>query len=90
MTINSIITATSSASDRFHNDSNLITCDRCGCVIEGESFIATLQLVKRLVDVCMTSSLDQLRALTWQELIGDEYEELTAYCALRQEGRGSR
>lgn len=48
-----------------------------------ETFIATLQLVKRLVNVCMTSSLDQLRALTWQELIGDEYEELTAYCALR-------
>ena len=48
-----------------------------------ETFIATLQFCKRFVDVCTSSTLDDLNCITWEELIGDEYEELTAYCKKR-------
>lgn len=48
-----------------------------------ETFIATLQFCKRLVDICIKSSLQELQTMTWEDLVGNEYEELNAYCKKR-------
>ncbi len=48
-----------------------------------ETFLATLQFVKRLVDVCITADEAALRSMTWEELTDTEYPELKAYLAKR-------
>lgn len=48
-----------------------------------ETFIATLQLCERLVDTCIHAEVMDLNTMTWEQLIGDKYEELTSYCKKR-------
>ena len=81
MTINNIINSTSAASKRFHNDSNLITCDRCGCVIEGESFDVQGETFCADCEECFTSECDGCGGLfrdddlTYVDCAGEHYCE---------------
>lgn len=48
-----------------------------------ETFFATLQLVKRLVDISIATSQKDVDQVTWAEIVDCDYEELRTYAAAR-------
>lgn len=48
-----------------------------------ETFFATLQLVKRLVDISIATSQKDIDQVTWAEIVDCDYEELRTYAAAR-------
>lgn len=52
--------------------------------INPETFFATLQLIQRLIEVCITiTDPEEARTYTWEKLIESDYAELKSYCERR-------
>ncbi len=48
-----------------------------------ETFLATIQFVKALVEVCKNGSLEEIQNMSWEDVVRSDYQELNNYLKIK-------